>query len=68
MTLGFEVPPSDALNCMDWLGLSEAVVGEIVIETLGSKVTTAVATFVGSAALVAATVTFCCAETLAGAV
>lgn len=56
-TFGFVVPLNEALNCTDWLAVSEAVVGTTATETAGTSVTNAVAILVGSAALVAATVT-----------
>jgi hypothetical protein len=56
-TFGFEVPLNEALNCTDWLAVSEAVVGTNATEIAGTSVTTEVAILVGSAALVAATVT-----------
>jgi len=56
-TFGFVVPLNEALNCMDWLDVSEAVVGTTPTEIAGTSVTTAVAILVESAALVAATVT-----------
>jgi hypothetical protein len=68
VTFGFVVPLSEALNCCDWLGVSEAVVGATETETVGTSVIDAEAILVGSAALAAATVTVCCNEINAGAV
>jgi hypothetical protein len=53
---------------MDWLAVSEADAGTTATETAGTSVTTAVAILVGSAALVAATVTVCPDAIVAGAV
>jgi hypothetical protein len=66
-TFGLVVPLSDALNCIDWLAVSDADVGTTATDIDGIKVIAAVAILVGSAVLVAATVTVCCAEINAGA-
>jgi hypothetical protein len=68
VTFGFVVPLSEALNCCAWLGVSEAEEGTTETDTEGTKVTTAEAVLVASAALVAVTVTVCCSAIVAGAV
>ncbi len=67
-TFGLLVPLNEAFNCTDWLAVSEADVGTTTTETAGTRVTTAVAILVGSAALAAATVTVCPDAIVAGAV
>jgi len=59
ITFGFVVPLSEALNCIDWLGVSVAVVGDTETDTVGTSVMAALAILVGSAALEAATMTVC---------
>ncbi len=56
------------VNCCVCPADSEAVAGDSVIETGGSRLTVAEADFVGSAWLVAVTLTLCAAATLTGAV
>ena len=68
VTFGFVVPLNEALNCCDWLGESDAVVGATETDTEGISVIEAAAILVGSAALTAATVTVCCSRINAGAV
>jgi hypothetical protein len=68
VTFGFVVPLSEALNCCDWLGASVANVGTTATDTLGSSEIDTVAVLVGSATLVAVTVTDCCSAINAGAV
>ena len=67
-TFGLVVPLSEALNCAVWLAESEADVGATVTDTVGTSVIDAVAIFVGSAALAAATLTVCCCRIASGAV
>jgi hypothetical protein len=57
-----------AENCWVWLAYRLAVGGDTATATGGSRVTTAEANFVGSAWLVAVTVTFWAAEMAPGAV
>lgn len=68
VTFGLTVPLREALNCCDWLVVSETVAGATETETVGTSVIDAEAILVGSAALAAATVTVCCSEINAGAV
>lgn len=68
VTFGFVVPLSDALNCCDALGPSVSVPGTTATVTVGSRVMTAEALLVTSAALVAVTVTVCCVAMDPGAV
>jgi hypothetical protein len=67
-TPGLLVPLSEALNCTDWPPESEVDDGLTDTVTVASNVMVAVATFVGSAALAAATVTVCCNGICDGAV
>jgi hypothetical protein len=68
VTFGFVVPLSEALNCIDWLGDSDADVGTTATEMVGTRVTEALDILVGSAALAAVTTTVCCCEIKTGAV
>ena len=62
------VPLSETLNCIDCPSVRVADDGNTATEIVGTKVTTAWAILVGSAALMAATVTVCCREISGGAV
>jgi len=62
------VPLSETLNCWDCPPESETEDGNTVTDMVGFNVITAVAILVGSAALVAETVTACCAAIVDGAV
>ena len=68
VTLGFDVPLRDALNCMACPADKEADGGLTATETDGIRVTTADADLLVSAALVAVTVMDCWAATCAGAI
>ena len=57
VTAVLEVPLTVAVNCCVCPTWTDALVGDIVIETMGAIVTVASADFVGSAELTAATVT-----------
>jgi len=67
-----ELPLTEALNCLVCPALSETEVGLTATVTVtvavGVRETVACADLVGSAELVAVTVTFCCDVTLLGAV
>lgn len=67
LTPALLVPPRLTLKVVDWPPPSEAVVGEMLIET-GVKETVTLALLVESAALVAFTVTVCADAMIAGAV
>jgi hypothetical protein len=68
VTFGFVVPLSEALNWIDWLGARVAVVGDTATDTAATSVMATVAILVGSAALVAFTVTVWAEAMVAGAV
>ena len=61
-------PLTVAVNCWVWERVIDAVEGVTDTETVGVSATVAVADLVGSATLVACTVTVCAAAMLAGAV
>src|ERR1019366_4622382 len=68
VTALLEVPPTVAVYCWVWEPASVAESGVNEIVTGGLSVTVALADLVGSATLVAFTVTVCAAEMVAGAV
>jgi hypothetical protein len=57
VTPEFDEPPTVAVNCCHWDPVSDTLVGVKDTDTGGTKLTMALADFVGSAALVAVTVT-----------
>ena len=68
VTALLEAPPTVAVYCWVWATARVADSGVNEIVTGGVRVTVAVADLVGSATLVAFTVTVCAVATLAGAV
>ena len=68
VTLEFAVFESVAVKGCVWLSVTVAAAGEMLTATGGFSVTVAVVDFVGSATLVAVTVTACTAVVFAGAV
>ena len=78
VTAVFVAPLTDAVNCCDWPAVSDAVVGDTLRETVevgggvedaaSPRFTAALTVLVGSAALVAITVTVCAVLIVAGAV
>jgi hypothetical protein len=68
VTFGLVVPLSEALNCIDWMADRAAEEGTTAMDTVGISVMSVVATFVGSDALSAPTVTVCWSAINAGAV
>ena len=67
MTALLEAPPTVAVNCWVWETVRAAESGVNEMLTGGASVTVALADLVGSAALVAFTVTVCGADIVAGA-
>jgi hypothetical protein len=68
VTALLEVPPTVAVYCRVWAAVRVAESGVNEIVTVGVSVTVALADLVGSATLVAFTVTVCAAAMVAGAV
>src|ERR1039458_452387 len=67
VTAVLEPPATVAVNCCVWPAVSDTAVGDIVT-VIADNVTVALADLVGSARLVAVTVTCCPVGMLAGAV
>ncbi len=61
------VPPMEALNWVDWPPVREIEEGVNAMPTAGTRVIVAPPVLVGSAALLAVTVTFCWELIVAGA-